>query len=300
MPRTLSDLAGGGTVFSAGGVLLAWAPTDTNLDHGGPDTLNPLLNADGSSAISPDYPEGRSMGPDGVPAVTQSVGIANRQAWRAHDRGGVRRVNLTWDAASGVDVELVRRACQVTGSGAGRTRWRDARVDGIGPVETAPWWRIVPGVLKLSRIAGASAAKMTLTLEYVCAGVALTADEGGGGCTACADFMATQAHETVDGQDAIVLIKFDGTLGAASTGAKIALAKIVGANICGLSTNPEDVVMYAVGYSQAFDVETGEPGPEYETLPVIGTDAQLQAVSEDYGYSQWTLYFRCADQELGE
>lgn len=297
MPRTLSDLAGGGSVFSSGGVLLAWMPTDVNLDHGGPDTLNPLLNADGSSAISPDSPEGRSMGPDGVPAVTQSAGIANRQAWRAHDRGGVRRVNLTWDMASGVDVELVRRACQVTGCGAARTRWRDARVDGVGPVETAPWWRIVGGVLKVSRLAGATCAKMGLTLEYVCAGVALTDGGGGGTCTACADWMATQPHTTVDGHDAFLLGKFDGSLAGASSAAKIGLATIAAANICDLS-DVESIVMYALGYGQSHDVD-GNPGPEYATLPAIGTDAELQALSPTYTGTRWEIYFRCSDNVEG-
>ena len=157
---------GTGTVYSDDGVITRWTPSTTDPDVGGPDSTNPLLKEDGALAIDPEWPEERSFGPAGIPSAIASP--ASGQHTRAlHDRGRVRRVTLNWEKASGTDVELVRRALQLTRGVAGRTRFRHPMLDAPGPVNTAPWVRFVPQTLSVRRSADGASAVMRIELEYL-------------------------------------------------------------------------------------------------------------------------------------
>jgi hypothetical protein len=139
------------------------APTD-----GGVDSVNPLLNSDGTCAIDPEWAEPRGFGiSGGAGAVLASDGSGGRQTRLVHERIATRRVVLTWTQASGVDVELVRRAIQVTRSGAGTTRFRHPMLDPPGDVASAPLIRFPPQVVKVTRSADGAVAGMSVEVEYV-------------------------------------------------------------------------------------------------------------------------------------
>lgn len=172
----LSEITGGGvepgepgSVIGPSGLLISWTPTSTDPDEGGPDSVNPLLTVDGACAIDPEWAEPRGHGVTRVPAVLASAGRAGGavHARELHARGGTRRVTLSWSQASGVDVELVRRALQVTRCGAGRTRFRHPILDPPGPVNTAPWIRFVGGSLRVKRSREGARAEMGLEIEYL-------------------------------------------------------------------------------------------------------------------------------------
>lgn len=150
-------------------LLISWTPTDPDPDEGGADSVNPLLNADGTCAIDPEWAEPRGYGVLGSPAVLAGGDRSGggMQARRQHERGATRRVTLTWSAASGGDVERVRRAIQVTRGGAGKTRFRHPILDPAGPVSTAPWIRIAGGTVRLTRSPDGARAQMAVEVEYV-------------------------------------------------------------------------------------------------------------------------------------
>ena len=144
-------------------------PSTTDRSLGGPDSLNPLLRADGSCAINPDWPERRGLGVNGSPAVIAggSSDRGGRSTASQHDRGSVRRVVLTWSLASAADVGLIQRMLTVTGWGASATGFRHPMLDPPGSVASAPLVRPVPGTFSLERSAGGVTASMRITLEYV-------------------------------------------------------------------------------------------------------------------------------------
>lgn len=144
-----------------------WVPASEDSEAGGPDSVNPLLNEDGSCAINPDWPESRPIGVAGAGAILASDGVGGRQTAIVHERGRVRRVRLVWAQASGVDVELVRRAVQVTDSGAGMTRFRHPMLDPDGDVASAPLIRFPPQSWKVKRSPDGARASMTIEIEYV-------------------------------------------------------------------------------------------------------------------------------------
>ncbi len=153
------------------GMPLPWpVPPETIPESGGPDTLNPLLNPDGTSAINPEWAEPRGYGVSpagGGGAVLASEGAFGRQTRIVHERQRTRRVVLTWARASGVDVELVRRALQVCRGAAGSTRYRHPMLDPPGDVSTAPRIRFVPQTVRLRRSASGADAAMTIEYEYI-------------------------------------------------------------------------------------------------------------------------------------
>lgn len=157
---------------SAGHVMRYSGATDVDPGTGGPDTSNPLLNDDGTCAINPEWVEPRSFGPGGggagsAGAVLASEGPGGRQTRAVHERHRTRRVTLTWANASGVDIELVRRALQATRSGAGSTRFRHPMLDPPGDVASAPLIRFPPQTVKIERTPGGTGAKMAVEIEYV-------------------------------------------------------------------------------------------------------------------------------------
>ncbi|MBY0261989.1 MAG: hypothetical protein K2Q20_06575, partial [Phycisphaerales bacterium] len=144
-----------------------WAPDSDDDTLGGPDSVNPLLTADGRCALDMEWPEERDLGVAGSPGVLASAGVHGRFARQVHERASTRRVSLSWSAMSGADLELVRRAMIVTRFGAGTTRFRHPLLDPAGPVATAPKVRFLPGSLRVARVAGGAAAQTSVTLEYL-------------------------------------------------------------------------------------------------------------------------------------
>jgi hypothetical protein len=293
MARTLSELS---TAYG-------WTPADVDPNHGGPDTTNPLLNEDGSCAISPGTVEPRGFSPAGGGAVIASEGAASRDARLVHDRRGAgalgivgRRVTLTWPegAGTGVDVELVRRAHRVTRGGAGRTRFRHPMLDAAGPVETAPWVQIVPGTLRIARSRGGVAAAMSVEIEYVATGYAVSME--GEACTMCDAWMADNATSTVGGEAAYLLASSGpgwSSSGGLAAAASLGLASLEGLledlaadgiTLCNM-TDAESIVLVAVG-----DMGT----------TFTGTSAELAATSQPGGENEWTVYLRCGDQVVAE
>ena len=140
---------------------------------GGADSVNPLLNEDGTLAINPEWPESRGFGAGagsgGAAVVASEPGnplSGGRHARALHERTP-RLVTLKWSLARAADVELVRKAIDVTGGGAGATRFRHPWFDPPGDVASAPRVRIVPGSFTLERVAGGGYGAMAVTVEYV-------------------------------------------------------------------------------------------------------------------------------------
>ena len=290
--RTIGELSDG----------YGWTPTDTDPNHGGPDTLNPLLNEDGTSAIHPEWPEPRGHAPASAGGVLASGGGSNRHARAVHQRTGARpgnamdrigqRVTLSWASAYGAEVELVRRAFVVTRGGAGMTRWRHPLLDGPGSVETAPWWRMIPGTLRVTRSRGGVAAEMGVEIEYVGPGTRVMPDGAPDPdpdpdvCTACADWMAANSTAMVDGEAAFLLAGPD-TMANIQAALPAAAAALLEENICDL---PEDVMIHLGGM-----FAHGTPTDEVQAL-----SAFLSLDPEDYPpttNATWVAHFRCGDQE---
>lgn len=164
--RTTGGGGGGGDPYDPVEDGAEWAPASEDDTQGGPDSVNPLLNADGSCAIDPDWPERRSVGPAGAGATIADGGAGLRQAREAHERRG-RRVRLTWAQAGFEDVERVRRFLVVTASGAGSSRFRHPLLDPPGDVAGAPRVRAVGGSLTITRSPDMARCAMELELEYL-------------------------------------------------------------------------------------------------------------------------------------
>lgn len=131
----------------------------------GSGTVNPLLNADGTTAIHPEFPASR-RDPLGVIA---SDGSELRETRRVHE-GKPRVYELAWSLAGGAEVELVRQALEVTRGGAHHTRWRHPIDDAPGDVCAAPRWRILNAAdagFAVSRRRGGHVANLRLILEEV-------------------------------------------------------------------------------------------------------------------------------------
>lgn len=133
-------------------------------EGGGPGSANPLLNADGTSRISPRWPCRRVD----LAGVLASEGHRGRQTRLVHERAP--RVYELGIPAGSADADAVREALAVTRGGAGSTRWRHPADDTAGPVSTAPRFRIrnaeaAHGGVTVERNAGGNAGEVVLVLE---------------------------------------------------------------------------------------------------------------------------------------
>ena len=164
---------GSGATVSPQGVVIGWAPTSSDDTLGGPGSVNPLLNADGTLAIDPEWPVEYSggkagaevvaspatLGPGGVKRVSELAGLAS---------GPVRSITLNFSEASGADVELLRRMLVTTLAGSGTTRNRVPGLEVGASVLTAPKYRWIPQRVRITRSASGQTARVEgITLERV-------------------------------------------------------------------------------------------------------------------------------------
>jgi hypothetical protein len=130
---------------------------------GGPDSDDPFLTPCGESALQPEFPVER-VDMDGVVIETDGP---QRHARTPHETRP-RRYRLRFSLADGAQVELIRRALEVTQHGAGWTRWRHPIDDEPGPVSTAPRYFIVNADAvgqAIGRGPGGHLAQLELVLE---------------------------------------------------------------------------------------------------------------------------------------
>lgn len=135
----------------------------------GLNTQNPLLNQDGTPALTPDWPLVRIDRAAPTGSVLASDG-PRRETRRTHDRV-VRAYRITVFPARAAECERVRQAIMRTRGGANWTRWRHPVDDAPGSVDTAPRWRVlnagVDGEFTLTRGAGGLGARLEIVLEEV-------------------------------------------------------------------------------------------------------------------------------------
>ncbi|MEM1183690.1 MAG: hypothetical protein AAGI53_01675 [Planctomycetota bacterium] len=138
-------------------------------DPAGPNTINPLLNPDGSSRFV--FEPGGSVGSLSAVISTEALGAvggARRHTRRLHNRPA-RRVTGVARLATDGEHEAVREALEVTRGGAVPTRfrtWIDPPPTGGTPVADAPLYRIL-NAPDIARSLGECRANITLELERV-------------------------------------------------------------------------------------------------------------------------------------
>lgn len=129
----------------------------------GSGTVNPLMEADGTNAITPDTVMPLTFGH----RVLANEGPEVRDT-RGQDDSINRTVELVWSLIDGRQVERLRQAVSVTRGGALTTRWR-APGDAPGDVCSAARWRVLNASevqgFKVERNAGGSRARARLVLE---------------------------------------------------------------------------------------------------------------------------------------
>lgn len=128
---------------------------------------NPLILANGNSAIRPDFVNPRQ---DPV-GITASQGSNLRETARTHETTP-RVYELVWGEDDGKDAALVLAALRKTRGGARPTRWRhpidDPAPPENDPICTCPRWRIVGAEgAGLTRGPGGTSGAMRLTLEEI-------------------------------------------------------------------------------------------------------------------------------------
>lgn len=161
--ETISGVGSGATV-SGQGVVTAWAPVDLDDSLGGPGSVNPLINVDGSCALDVEWPVEYGTGSAAGVAASDNLGV--RSARKVDDVAGItpgqaRSVRLNLSVASGADVELVRRALVQSRAGCLPTRARVPGIDpAIGDAGSAPRYRLMPRTLRVTRDASGITARI--------------------------------------------------------------------------------------------------------------------------------------------
>jgi hypothetical protein len=142
----------------------------------GPNTINPLLNGDGTPRLCPNWPC-VVIERAGVGAVLSNAdgdaGVGGHRETRVLHERRPRRYQVTVDPAVGRsqgEVEMLRQAFVRTRGGSIATRWRSPD-DAAGTVEEAPRWRLlnagIDGDLSVERYVGGVAGKLSVVLEEV-------------------------------------------------------------------------------------------------------------------------------------
>lgn len=136
------------------------------LEPAGSGTINPLIDAEGNTAIHPEFPLPRRD----LAGVIASTGSELRETRLVHE-ARPRVYELPWSLCPGPELDLIRQALEVTRGGSQYTRWRHPIDDPPGDICSAPRWRIVNAAevngLVVRRGRGGHVGSLRLVLEEV-------------------------------------------------------------------------------------------------------------------------------------